>query len=81
MKFSFLSVGLLTLLSCHSIRLQLTSEELQKIRFDLSQLDEQGLRGPQDGKVALDYEFCIPREEQYRKEVESIDPSLKAHTA
>ena len=81
MKFPFLSAGLLALLSCHSTRLQPTPEELQKIRFDFSQLDEQGLRGPQDGKVALDYEFCIPREEKYRKEVESIDPSLKLHTA
>ncbi|MCB0557940.1 MAG: hypothetical protein H6573_01920 [Lewinellaceae bacterium] len=78
-RYSFLL--LLPIFSCHTPQLQPSPEELQKIRFDLSQLDERGLRGPTDGKVALDYEFCIPRKEQYRREVERMDPSLKLQTA
>ena len=77
-RYSFLL--LLPIFSCHTPQLQPSPEELQKIRFDLSKLDKDGLLGPPDGKVALDYEFCIPRKEQYRKEVESIDPSLKIQT-
>ncbi|MCB0549149.1 MAG: hypothetical protein KDD19_16340 [Phaeodactylibacter sp.] len=81
MKYFLLCIGGLAVLSCRSTNVQPTPEQLQKIRFDLSQLDEAGLIGPKDGKVALDYEFCIPRQEQYRKEVEGIDPSLKVQTA
>lgn len=80
MKYWLFTAGLLPLFSCHSAKIQPTEEQVQKIRFDLSELDESGLLGPKGGKVALDYEFCIPREEQYRKEVESIDPSLKIQT-
>ena len=81
MKKKLLYFFLLLSFSCHTSKLQPTPEQLQKIRFDLSKLDKDGLLGPPDGKVALDYEFCIPRKEQYRKEVESIDPSLKIQTA
>jgi hypothetical protein len=31
-----------------------------KVEMDLTQLDEAGLRGPPDGKVADAYEFAIP---------------------
>lgn len=50
---------------------------LNKIDFDLTQLDDQGLYGPADGKRALDYEFCIPAGEAYGQAVTTIDPSLK----
>ena len=50
---------------------------LDKIGFDLTQLDDQGLYGPTDGKRALDYEFCIPVGEDYQNAVTAIDPSLK----
>lgn len=50
---------------------------LDKIAFDLSQLDEQGLYGPTGGKRALDYEFCIPTGEPYQSAVTAIDPSLQ----
>ncbi len=78
---AFLALIFLSGLSCHSSRPQPTEAELQKIRFGLSQLDADGLYGPEDGKVALDYEFCIPREERYLEEVKKIDPSLKVQTA
>jgi hypothetical protein len=40
-------------------------------------LDESGLYGPPDGKLALSYEFCIPDTVQNRTEVKRIDPTVK----
>ena len=48
----------------------------QKITFDISILDEDGLYGPPDGKRALAYEFCIPDTVRNRTEVEWIDPTI-----
>lgn len=47
-----------------------------KIEFDLEALDADGLRGPPDGKVAVDYEFAIPDTAAAREEVSRIDPSV-----
>jgi hypothetical protein len=52
-----------------------------KIRFDLSQIDADGLYGPDDGKRALDYEFCIPADSVRMAEVQAIDPSLQVYPA
>ena len=49
----------------------------QKITFDISTLDEDGLYGPPDGKRALAYEFCIPDTVRNRTEVERIDPTVE----
>jgi hypothetical protein len=49
---------------------------MDKIRFDLSQLNEEGLTGPPDGLRSLDYEFCIPADEKSLKEVRSVDPEI-----
>ena len=49
----------------------------QKITFDLTGIDEQGLIGPSDGKVLIAYIFRIPNERSKRKELVSIDPSLR----
>jgi hypothetical protein len=43
------------------------------IGFDLGSIDADGLIGPPDGKRALDYEFCIPRGEDYVVAVRAID--------
>lgn len=45
----------------------------KKIKFDLARLDENGLAGPPDGKVAVSYEFCIPADETKWREVQKID--------
>jgi hypothetical protein len=45
-----------------------------KIQFDYSSLDENGLR---NGEVAVDYEFCIPANEAQFQEVLSIDPGVR----
>lgn len=50
-----------------------------KIGFNINAIDKDGLIGPTDGKVALNYEFCIPAENQYIIEVRQIDPSVKCH--
>ena len=49
------------------------------IRFDLSQLNDDGLYGPPDGLRALDYEFCIPSGEEYARKVKAIDPSANIY--
>ncbi|NEQ42385.1 MAG: hypothetical protein F6K00_02005 [Leptolyngbya sp. SIOISBB] len=48
----------------------------RKIRFDLDQLDEYGLYGPEDGRRSLSYEFCIPNDLQAIETVQAIDPTL-----
>lgn len=48
----------------------------KKIRLDFKNLDAEGLSGKQDGKVALNYEFCIPDDPKKWKEVRRIDPSV-----
>lgn len=48
-----------------------------KITFDLRQLDDAGLIGPADGKVALAYEFCIPTTAACEAEVRAIDASVQ----
>jgi len=48
-----------------------------KITFDLGQIDEHGLRGPPDGKVAAAYEFCIPDTAENRAEVKAIDGTVE----
>ncbi len=56
-----------------------TIDPLDKIHFDLSQLNEDGLHGPPDGLRSLSYEFCIPAEESFVAEVQSIDSTLVIH--
>jgi hypothetical protein len=59
----------------------LTIDELQllkqKLDFDIRALNEDGLFGPEDGLVALDYEFCIPNKDSLKIEIKSIDPTIK----
>jgi hypothetical protein len=49
----------------------------QKITFDLTRLDDDGLYGAADAKRTLAYEFCIPDTPQNRAEVKRIDPTVK----
>lgn len=44
-----------------------------KVKIDFSKIDEKGLAGPPNGKVAVSYEFCIPAEEKFWNEVKNID--------
>lgn len=47
-----------------------------KIRFDLDQLDESGLYGPENGKRSLSYEFCVPYNPQTIDIIQAIDPTV-----
>jgi len=47
-----------------------------KLGFDASALDEHGLLGPDGGKVALSYEFCVPKDQKLVDQVRAIDPSV-----
>lgn len=49
-----------------------------KVKIDFSKIDENGLAGPPNGKVAVNYEFCIPAEEKYWNEVKNIDNTAQA---
>lgn len=49
----------------------------KKIKIDFKQLDADGLLGPAQGKVAMNYEFCIPQEPRYWKQVRRIDTSAR----
>jgi hypothetical protein len=60
-----------------SHRTELNPEAATKIRFDLSQLNEDGLAGPPDGRRALHYEFCIPAREELAAEVRRIDTTVQ----
>ena len=57
-----------------------TEPELDKIGFDLSQLNEEGLYGPADGLRVLHYEFCIPADPFLRDRVKAIDPTLTIYS-
>jgi hypothetical protein len=53
--------------------------DASEITFDLAQINDEGLSGPPDGLVAIDYEFCIPVTQQAQQEVSRIDPTVKLY--
>jgi hypothetical protein len=50
-----------------------------KIKFDLGAIHPDGLRGRPDGLVSVSYEFCIPKEDVFREEVQRMDPSVRIY--
>jgi len=53
------------------------ADSWQKVTFDMTRLDKDGLFGPPNGKRALSYEFCILNTEEYKAEVKGIDPTVQ----
>ena len=47
-----------------------------KIHIDYRSLDDQGLRGSGDGKVAVSFEFAVPNTEACLARIRAIDPSI-----
>jgi hypothetical protein len=47
------------------------------IDFALCDLDSRGLIGPEGGKRALDYEFCIPEGAAFEADVRAIDTTAQ----
>ena len=56
-----------------------TPAAADKIGLDLSEMDDQGLVGPSDGRRALDYEFCIPASPDAQRQVTQIDPTARVY--
>jgi hypothetical protein len=56
-----------------------SSPDPSKITFDLAKVNDDGLTGPPDGLVAIDYEFCIPSTQQAQQEIGRIDPTAKLY--
>ena len=78
----FLFVILLASFSCNSSKnkeVNGNSENcnLDKIKFKLSIFDKNGLVGEENGKVALDYEFCVPYKPEVLSTINEIDSSIK----
>jgi hypothetical protein len=48
-----------------------------KLTFDPAALDDAGLTGPPDGRVAVAYEFCIPATGAHAAEVRGLDPTAE----
>ncbi len=72
------TLSLLFLLACNTPKgSEATPETMAKIKFDLNEIDERGLIGPVSGKVAVDYEFCIPRSEEYAVRLRKVNPEIK----
>ena len=53
------------------------ADPLRKIGFDLDALDDDGLRGPPDGRTSLSYEFAIPDTDACKAQVRAIDPKVQ----
>ncbi|MDO8368741.1 MAG: hypothetical protein Q7T20_18220 [Saprospiraceae bacterium] len=52
----------------------------KKIKLDFKQLDADGLAGPPKGKVAVNYEFCIPAGEKYWRQVHKMDTTAQKNS-
>lgn len=54
-----------------------TTTPSAKVRFPLDSIRADGLSGPADGLVSIDYEFCVPATPEKLAEVRRIDPSVR----
>jgi hypothetical protein len=81
-KYTFFALLILavTLAACSPKSKPEDPSVWKKIKFDLSRLDENGLAGPPDGKVAVSYEFCIPADETKWREVQKIDGTAQKNS-
>lgn len=76
-RLIFPVVALCLLPSCYTNKpYSLKDLQESKIKFDLYQLDKDGLAGPEDGKRSITYEFCIPDMMHAREKVMKIDTSI-----
>lgn len=66
----------MTIVLSSSVYAESANNGVGKIRFDLDQLDESGLYGPENGKRSLAYEFCIPYIMEEIEAVQDIDPTV-----
>lgn len=66
--------------TCKSSKPPENIDAWKKIKLDFKQLDANGMTGPPKGKVAMNYEFCIPAEDKYWRQVHKIDVTTKKNS-
>ncbi|WBA82152.1 hypothetical protein [Endozoicomonas sp. GU-1] len=74
-KLFAIVLSALLLSACSHLDGLLKDKVQEKVAFDLSRLDADGLEGPADGKRSLSYEFCIPAHVNTARQVMYIDPT------
>jgi hypothetical protein len=68
---------MVVLVACMSQKQPENPDAWQKIKLDFKQIDAEGLSGPVKGKVVVNYEFCIPAEEKYWRQVRKTDSTAR----
>ncbi|MGI2029798.1 hypothetical protein [Endozoicomonas acroporae] len=74
-KLFAIVLSALLLSACSHLDGLLKDKVQEKVAFDLTRLDSDGLYGPADGKRSLSYEFCIPAHVNTARQVMYIDPT------
>src|SRR5690606_12513649 len=69
--------GLWSCKSSHNSNYKIDNCHVEKIKFELADIDKRGLIGNENNKTGLDFEFCVPNQPEKIKEVLAIDASLK----
>lgn len=62
---------------CRAPKVPESADVWKKIKLDFKALDAEGLTAQGEGKVAVNYEFCIPAEDRHWKKVKNIDPTAQ----
>jgi len=75
----YLVVFLLVVCGCNIESIDHTESKglSDKVTFDVSRLDDEGLQGNTSSKRSLSYEFCIPNTPKCKDEVKSINPCIE----
>jgi hypothetical protein len=81
LKSVWLLVTMIAVVSCHRKTLPEDPAIWKKVDINFHNLDADGLTGPPSSKVAVNYEFCIPANENTWKEISRIDPTAQKQTA
>ena len=79
LKILIVVVSCLSVLNARVIADSSLIANKEKIEFDITKLNQQGLYGPADGLRSLSYEFCIPAEEHFVSTILNIDPEIKIY--
>ena len=58
---------------------EISEVNLEKIKFDMSGINEEGLTGPPGGLRSVRYEFCIPLSDNSLEHVMKIDPTIQCY--
>ena len=79
--YRIIGIMLVFFLACHPKPPQQDAKVWEKVHLNFRALDADGLMGPAKGKVAMHYEFCIPKNEKMWEKVQKIDPTAQRQTS